>query len=63
MVARMPGGSASSAFTPYRRQTFLIARSRSPTAFSTARRRCRNSSDSPSIRPVCGELLICVENQ
>ena len=36
MVARMPGGSASSAFTPYRRQTFLIARSRSRSpAFST----------------------------
>ena len=45
-------GSASSDFTPYRRKTLRIARSRSPAAFSTAWRRRRNSDDSLSIRPL-----------
>ena len=35
--ARMPGGSALSAFTPYRRHTFRMARSRSPAALAMAR--------------------------
>ena len=47
VAARIAPGSASRAFTPYKRQTLRMARSRSPAAFSTARRKRRNSEDSP----------------
>ena len=35
IAARIAPGSASTVFTPYRRQTLRMARSRSPAAFST----------------------------
>jgi hypothetical protein len=49
---RRPPTEAPAARVTYRRQTLRMARSRSPAAFSTAWRRRRNSSDSPSIRPL-----------
>jgi hypothetical protein len=52
VAARIAPGRASTAFTPYKRQTLRMARSRSPCAFSMAWRSLRNSSGSPSIRPL-----------
>jgi hypothetical protein len=50
IAARIAPGSASTALTPYRRQTLRMAWSLSSWALSMVRRSRQNSSDSPTVR-------------